>query len=188
MSQQLLEEQISKFIKRSILQSIKKVKAVYFLSQEVVPNLPEVLGKMSEEVQKEFIDRLDKVCPNLPLFWDLWSITSAKECPPLNQQNVEYVKALGVVCSEIGRLPTSAVYSKLTKSNEILPKRGPIADFWTGRVGSNAVGIKAFHICNLEGLEETRKVSKYLTCEARSQIKFPDHSEIGSCLDETIPR
>ena len=142
---------------------------------------------MEEEDQQKFIDRLDKVCPNLPLFWDLWSITSAKKCPPLSQQNMEYVQALGGVCSAIRRLPTSAVPSELTQSSQTAYASGGSTDCWKGELGGGQVAIKSFRIYPKNVLEEATKVSNHSTCEARSQIKFPDYFETSSGLEETIP-
>ena len=188
MSQQLLKENVLKFIESRILSSEKEDQAVYFLSQEVALILPKVLGKMSKEVQQKFIDLLDKVCPNLPLFWDLWSITSAKECPALSLQSMEHIKKLGRVCSEIGLLPTSIVASGRIITDEMSITSGGATDFWKGKLDGKLVAIKAFRAFSKlspDRLEAAKKVSKHSGCEALSEIDFPDYLGIGSCVEET---
>jgi len=72
---------------------------------------------------------------------------------------VEFVTALGDVCSEIGRLPTSAVISAgLRKRGGIAVASGGCTDIWRGEHNDTQVSIKAFRIHPAENLKEAKDV------------------------------
>ena len=95
---------------------------------------------------------------------------------------------LGDVCSAIQRLPTLAVASGVAKPSGKIAGMGPVSDFWRGDLKGRAVAIKDFRTLDPQRLTEIKRVSKHSTCEARSQIKFPDHLEICTGMDETSRR
>ena len=94
---------------------------------------------------------------------------------------------LGDVCSAIKKLPTSTEPSKFTTEGKVSVRSGGSTDCRRVQVDKKTIAIKHFRIysATLPMLEEAKNVSKRSTREARSQIMFPDHVEIGTCVEET---
>lgn len=118
-----------------------------------------VLG-LTPEDQGRFVDRVDQVRrvagsspPNIFL------ITPTKVLPTVDAESVEHVAALGVVCSAIGRLPSSAVLSEgLEKRGNTPSASTGLMDVWRGEYGHRQVSITAFRNCPAQDLEEAKKV------------------------------
>lgn len=150
--------------------------------------LVEILEESTPAIQQKFIERLYKVYEVLPLFWDLWSITSAKAYRPLRVlKNVECVKKIGHICIKFGQLPDSIVLSRSVRGIDRAWAPGPTTEFVKGRLNGSIVAIKSFRI-NQSDLKEAKEVSKHSMCETHSQIKFPDYLEIGTGVEQTRPR
>lgn len=76
--------------------------ATNFLWHWPAHKLAEFLPRMSDKDRRGFIIHVDKVCKDIALLWDLWSITSATAYPVLNKQKMEQIIALGCICSAAG--------------------------------------------------------------------------------------
>ena len=83
----------------------------------------------------------------------------------LSLENLQYIKALGVVCSELGLLPTPLERSGLEKDGERAVASGGSAEFWRGRdSGDHPVAFKAFRLGG-SNLKKAKGVSKNESCE-----------------------
>lgn len=79
-------------------------------------------------------------------------------CRALDPQNVNYLATLGVICSAIGRLPTSSVLSSgLQKPEDIAVASGGFSDIWRGDLNAVQVAMKAFRL-HARGLEGAKKI------------------------------
>ena len=167
---------ISKHLPQEILELMDYVRisppdATEYLSSLSVNELLRSLRGMQAEDRQKSIENLYKVSEGLPLFRDIWSITSVKTYHTLNQQNIEYIKALGRACSAIEWLPASTVLSGLTKIGNNSLRSGGTTDFWKGELDGSIVAIKAFRIYPNPELKEVKKVSKHSTCEGLVTVK-----------------
>ena len=157
-----IREDISQFVNCLTLEETQQ-RAAALLARH---DLADAIRNWDADCQTKFLDKMDEVCRPLPLCRNIWLIASPKIYPTLDRENLEYINALGEVCSQILRLPTSVVFCEGSGKYRHLP--GPIGcfrDIWEGGLpgsptGSLVVVTRDFRGYTLEGLERVEKVSK----------------------------
>ena len=134
------------------LEQLRQRAAVLLNNRELLQNVP----GLAPEEQTKFLDRVDQVCRSCLPKSQL--TTLAKVYPTIDSHNIEFVTALGNVCSATRRLPTSAVVSTgLVKRGTV--GSGGFTDVWRGYYNGDHVAIKAFRIYPAQNLKEAKEVS-----------------------------
>ena len=114
---------------------------------------------------------------------------SAKAYPNIDSRNVQFIIALGNMCSATTRLPTSAVLSAgLERRGNIPEDSGGTTDIWRGEYGGTQVAIKAFRIHPSQRRKEAKEVRIRSASKFRLQTTFTDPVETGAHLEEVVSR
>ena len=131
-------------------------------------------------------------CNNIFLSFETYDPSSASTkvhaSSGLSPENVQYNKALGVVCSTLGLLPTPLVLSGLQELGEKPNGSGGLTDVWRGKDSGNAlVAMKTFVGLSSEQLKKAKEVSKNKKVRSGWRTNFTDLLEIGTGVEETRP-
>ena len=157
-----IHECISQFVSYRPLEELQRPAAAVLLHRD----LADAIRYWDADYQTRFLDKIDEVCLRLPLCRNVGLIASQKTFPTLDRENLEYINALGEVCSQILRLPTSVVFCEGSGKHNNLPDPiGGFMDIWEGGLpgspgGSLVVATRKFRAHNREGLNRVKKVSK----------------------------
>ncbi|KAF9644346.1 kinase-like protein [Thelephora ganbajun] len=131
------EASTQEFANRNLTHEMLRQQATLLLnSKDLVRN---VRG-LTPEDQTKFVDKVDQAYSTV------------------GSQNARLITALGNLCSEIERLPTSAVLPTLEKRGNIAVASGGFTDIWRGDMGGTPVAIKAFRIYPAENLKEAKEI------------------------------